>query len=93
METTKIKQVKQDTRTEFEKRHWEEAQSLIPKNAKLISVSPTTCRVEKLGIFYRLPGETSNHYISPMTKNGKWQAEMITGIHEIKLEIRSPSHR
>lgn len=67
-------------RTVFEKKHWEQALIEIPKGAELISVEPTTCRVEKIGIFYRLPGEKGNEYMTAMTQQGKFQAEMIRGM-------------
>lgn len=67
-------------RTVFEKKHWEQALIEIPKEAELISVGPTNCRVEKLGIFYRMPDEKGNEYMTVMTQQGRFQAEMIRGM-------------
>lgn len=64
-------------KTEFEKKHWEQALVEIPNEARLVSIGPTTCRVEKIGIFYKMPNEKGNEYMTVMTQVGKFQAEMI----------------
>ncbi len=74
--------------TEFEKRHWQQALLEIPNGAKLISVDPTNCRVEKIGIFYKMPNEKGNDYMTAMTQTGKFQAEMLQSMSRIERATR-----
>lgn len=66
-------------KTVFEAYHWDFALQCIPENAELVSISNTNSVVEHIGVFYRLPGETSNHYKRYMTKQGKEHAEALQG--------------
>ena len=68
-------------RTEFEKTHWEQALSEIPFGAKLVSVQPTTCRVDMIGIFYKMPKEKANNYMRAMTPMGRSQAKALNRFH------------
>jgi hypothetical protein len=76
-------------KTEFEKKHWQQALLEIPSGAKLISINPTNCRVEKIGIFYKLPTEKGNDYMTAMTQAGKYQAEMLQSSSRIEHSLRT----
>ena len=84
-------------KTEFEKKHWEQALTEIPDGTELISIEPTTHRVEMLGIFYKRPNEKGNQYLSAMTPNGRFQAELLQGqqsiIEEVRLPVIPPTNR